>query len=63
MVGALKEDQHLVRKDLAKEYLVNALHDYKAGRRTGSRIAAMAEVAYPLSEDDMSALAHCVSRL
>jgi cytochrome c553 len=39
-----------------EEYVVKSLHDCKAGRRTGGGVAAMAEVAYPLSEDDISAL-------
>jgi cytochrome c553 len=46
-----------------EEYLIKALHDYKAGPRTGGGVAAMAEVAYPLSEEDISALAHYLSRL
>nr|WP_233475787.1 c-type cytochrome [Bradyrhizobium brasilense] len=46
-----------------EEYIVKALHDYKAGARTGGGVAAMAEVAYPLSDDDITALAHYLSRL
>ncbi len=46
-----------------EEYLVKALHDYKSGLRSGGGVAAMAEVAYPLSEEDISALAHYLSRL
>jgi cytochrome c553 len=46
-----------------EEYLVKALHDYKAGVRSGGGVAAMAEVAYPLSEHDISALAHYLARL
>ncbi|RZN33926.1 cytochrome c4 [Bradyrhizobium sp. Leo121] len=46
-----------------EEYLAKALHDYKAGARSGGGVAAMAEVAYPLSEDDISALAHYLARL
>jgi cytochrome c553 len=43
--------------------IIKALHDYKAGLRTGGGVAAMAEMAYPLTEDDISALAHYLSRL
>jgi cytochrome c553 len=46
-----------------EEYLVKALHDYKAGVRSGGGVAAMAEVAYPLSDRDIAALAHYLSRL
>ncbi|MGY4312248.1 cytochrome c553 [Bradyrhizobium sp. JR3.5] len=46
-----------------EEYLVKALHDYKAGVRSGGGVAAMAEVAYPLSDQDIAALAHFLSRL
>lgn len=46
-----------------EEYLLKALHDYKSGVRTGGGVAAMAEVAYPLSEQDISALAHYISGL
>ncbi|MDH2383413.1 c-type cytochrome [Bradyrhizobium sp. CER78] len=46
-----------------EEYIIKALHDYKAGVRSGGGVAAMAEVAYPLSDDDIAALAHYLSRL
>ncbi len=46
-----------------EEYIVKALHDYKAGARTGGGVAAMADVAYPLSDDAITALAHYLSRL
>ncbi|KWV46982.1 cytochrome C [Bradyrhizobium macuxiense] len=46
-----------------EEYIVKALHDYKAGVRTGGGVAAMAEVAYPLGDNDITALAHYLSRL
>jgi cytochrome c553 len=46
-----------------EEYLVKALNDYKSGVRTGGGVAAMAEVAYSLSNDDILALAHYLSRL
>ena len=41
-----------------EEYLVKALHDYKSGVRSGGAQAAMADVAYPLSEEEITALAH-----
>ena len=46
-----------------EEYLVKALHDYKSGIRSGGGGAAMADVAYPLSEEEITALAHYLSRL
>jgi cytochrome c553 len=36
-----------------EEYLVKALHDYKSGVRSGGAMAAMADVAYPLSEEEI----------
>lgn len=41
-----------------EEYLAKALHDYKSGLRSGGGVAAMADVAYPLSEEEITALAH-----
>src|SRR5258705_13991661 len=38
--------------------LLKALHDYKSGVRSGGGQAAMADVAYPLSEEEITALAH-----
>lgn len=49
--------------DQREKYLLKALQDYKAGRRTGTGIAAMPEVVYPLTEDEMKALAHYLARL
>ena len=46
-----------------EEYLLKALHDYKSGARSGGAGAAMAEVAYPLSEEEMTALAHYLAHL
>jgi cytochrome c553 len=46
-----------------EDYLVKALHDYKAGARSGGGGAAMAEVAYPLSEEEITALAHYLAHL
>ena len=41
-----------------EEYLLKALRDYKSGQRVGGGQAAMADVAYPLSEEEIEALAH-----
>jgi cytochrome c553 len=46
-----------------EEYLLKALHDYKSGIRSGGGMAAMAEVAYPLSEEEITALAHYLAHL
>ncbi len=46
-----------------KDYLLKALHDYKSGARSGGGVAAMAEVAYPLSEEEITALAHYLAHL
>lgn len=46
-----------------EEYLVKALHDYKSGVRAGGGMAAMADVAYPLSEEEITALAHYLAHL
>jgi cytochrome c553 len=54
-----------------EEYLLKALHDYKSNvRRGGSRLffrvggaAAMADVAYSLSEEEITALAHYLAHL
>ncbi|MCO5132461.1 MAG: cytochrome c4 [Xanthobacteraceae bacterium] len=46
-----------------EDYLVKALRDYKSGARAGGGGAAMANVAYPLSEEEIAALAHYLSRL
>jgi cytochrome c553 len=45
-----------------EEVLLKALHDYKAGKRTGTGVAAMPEIAFSLSEDEMQALAHYLAR-
>ena len=45
------------------EYLLKALHDYKSGVRSGGAMAAMADVAYPLSEEEIEALAHYLAHL
>jgi cytochrome c553 len=46
-----------------EDYLVKALHDYKSGVRNGGGMAAMAEVAYPLSGEEIEALAHYLAHL
>src|ERR1700704_4254697 len=46
-----------------EDYLVKALNDYKSGLRSGGGQAAMAEVAYPLSEEEITALAHYLAHL
>jgi cytochrome c553 len=46
-----------------EEVLVKALQDYKSGVRRGRGNAAMAEVTFGLSEEDIRALAHYLSRL
>jgi cytochrome c553 len=46
-----------------EEYLLKALQDYKSGVRSGGGMAAMAEVAYPLSEEEIEALAHYLAHL
>ncbi len=46
-----------------EEYLVKALHDYKSGARTGGAGAAMTDVAYPLSDEEITALAHYLAHL
>jgi cytochrome c553 len=40
-----------------EDYLLKALQDFKAGQRVGGGMAAMADVVYPLSPDDLPALA------
>jgi cytochrome c553 len=40
-----------------EDYLLQALRDFKAGRRTGGGVAAMADVVYPLGDDELRALA------
>jgi len=46
-----------------EDYLVKSLHDYKSGVRSGGAGAAMAEVAYPLSDEEIAALAHYLAHL
>ena len=42
---------------------MKALRDYKSGVRSGGAMAAMADVAYPLSEEEIEALAHYLAHL
>jgi cytochrome c553 len=42
---------------------VKALRDYKSGVRSGGGQAAMADVAYPLHEEEITALAHYLAHL
>jgi cytochrome c553 len=44
-----------------EDYLLKALRDFKSGARSGSGMAAMADVVYPLSDDDLVKLAHYVA--
>jgi cytochrome c553 len=46
-----------------EEYLLKALHDYKSNVRVGGGVAAMADVAYSLSEEEIQALAHYLAHL
>src|SRR5690349_4310344 len=46
-----------------EDYLAKALRDYKSGVRSGGGQAAMAEVAHPLSEEEIDALAHYLAHL
>ncbi|HEX6957277.1 MAG TPA: c-type cytochrome [Ferrovibrio sp.] len=41
-----------------EEYLLKALQDFKSGMRRGGGVAAMASAVYPLSQEDLRALAH-----
>ena len=46
-----------------EDYLLKALHDYKSNVRVGGGVAAMADVAYSLSEEEVTALAHYLAHL
>ena len=46
-----------------EDYLLKALRDYKSGTRSGGGQAAMAEVAFPLSDEEIVALAHYLAYL
>jgi cytochrome c553 len=45
-----------------EEFLVKALHDYQSGARLGGGNVIMPEIAYSLTDDDIGALAHFMSR-
>lgn len=46
-----------------EDYLLKSLNDYKAGIRKGGGQAVMAEVAFPLHEEEITALAHYLAHL
>jgi cytochrome c553 len=46
-----------------EEYLIKALNEFKAGQRSGGGMAAMADVAYSLSEQEILAIAHYLAHL
>ncbi|RED38427.1 cytochrome c553 [Rhodopseudomonas thermotolerans] len=46
-----------------EEYLIKALNEYKSGQRSGGAMAAMTDVAYQLSEEEIYALAHYLAHL
>jgi cytochrome c553 len=41
-----------------EDYLAKTLHDYKSGTRPGGPQGVMSDVAYPLSDEEIEALAH-----
>ena len=45
------------------EYLIKALHDYKAGQRIGNGVAAMVDVAYRMSDEEITAVSHYLAHL
>lgn len=45
-----------------EDYLLKALRDYKAGKRTGGGVAAMPGAVAGLSDEDLQALAHFLAR-
>lgn len=46
-----------------EDYLLKALREFKAGQRTGGGVAAMADVVYPLNDDQLRALSHYMAHL
>jgi cytochrome c553 len=46
-----------------EEYLRKAMHDFKSGVRNGGAGAAMTDVAYALSDEEIEALAHYFAHL
>ena len=67
--GSCHLDNHAGTKAVARlagqreEYLVKSLRDYKAGQRVGSGVAAMASVAYHMSEEEITAVSHYLAHL
>jgi cytochrome c553 len=45
-----------------EDYLRNALLDFKTGKRIGGGVAAMPEIAFPLTEAEITALVHFLAR-
>lgn len=46
-----------------EDYLVKALRDYKSGARAGGGMAAMANIAFSLHDEEIPALAHYLAHL
>jgi cytochrome c553 len=46
-----------------EEYLIKALNEFRSGVRAGGAQAAMTDVAYSLSEEEITALAHYLAHL
>ena len=46
-----------------EDYLLKALRAFKAGTRTGGGVAAMADVVYPLGDDELRALGYFMAHL
>ena len=60
--GYAGQEQMPRLKNQREDYLLKALQDYKHDRRFGGR-AEMNEVVRPLSDDDLTALAHYIAHL
>jgi cytochrome c553 len=45
-----------------EDYLYKALTDYRDGRRVGGGVAAMPDAVFGMTSDDLTALAHFLSR-
>lgn len=45
-----------------EEYIIKALHDYQQNDRRGRGNVIMPEIAYAMSDDDIKAIAHFMSR-
>lgn len=46
-----------------EDYLLKALREFKSGKRVGGGVAAMADVVYPLVDDDLRALARFLAQV